>query len=365
MSVVAATGGGRWESDPTGRHELRFHDGLGFTPHVCDGGVVASDPLGRDGATAPHLKPPAAAPIPPGPVEAPPSYRYPPPPTGRDWSRPSSPPGTPYTGYAVYPGPGPTPSAVRPRRTWTWVVVGLAVVEALVIVVLAVLLASRPASSSGDNSASAFGSTVGPVGSYRADAGRVVYSNRFGPDQGWVTGQVNGNTNVSLSAGRYVVSASGRVHHPLLTPYGIAHAGMSIRVTTAGYPESNLSMGAGCQSNDLSPPLVYQLSLFPDGQWFIEEARLGGSVRELDSGGTTPLGPTATLQLTCVLTGPSGNQTTEITAFVGGTEVGAIGDRIAGQAIEGFEPLLVTGSYGPSVKVAFTSVTVREVAPQR
>jgi|GEM_PF-4034699 len=34
---------GTWEQDPTGRHELRWRDGQGWTGHVADGGEVAFD----------------------------------------------------------------------------------------------------------------------------------------------------------------------------------------------------------------------------------------------------------------------------------------------------------------------------------
>lgn len=33
-----------WLADPTGRHELRYFDGSGWTEHVADGGVISSDP---------------------------------------------------------------------------------------------------------------------------------------------------------------------------------------------------------------------------------------------------------------------------------------------------------------------------------
>lgn len=46
-SSGSAAGGVRaagWATDPFGRHELRYWDGAGWTAHVCDAGVVASDP---------------------------------------------------------------------------------------------------------------------------------------------------------------------------------------------------------------------------------------------------------------------------------------------------------------------------------
>jgi DNA-directed RNA polymerase subunit RPC12/RpoP len=34
-----------WQSDPTGRHELRYWDGAAFTDHVSDAGVTSTDPV--------------------------------------------------------------------------------------------------------------------------------------------------------------------------------------------------------------------------------------------------------------------------------------------------------------------------------
>ena len=34
-----------WLADPTGRNELRYFDGSGFSEHVANGGVISSDPL--------------------------------------------------------------------------------------------------------------------------------------------------------------------------------------------------------------------------------------------------------------------------------------------------------------------------------
>jgi hypothetical protein len=34
-----------WLADPSGRHELRYWDGLKFTEHVADGGKITVDPL--------------------------------------------------------------------------------------------------------------------------------------------------------------------------------------------------------------------------------------------------------------------------------------------------------------------------------
>jgi len=34
-----------WLSDPTGRNELRYFDGSGWTEHVANGGVISADKL--------------------------------------------------------------------------------------------------------------------------------------------------------------------------------------------------------------------------------------------------------------------------------------------------------------------------------
>lgn len=38
-------GPGRWATDPTGRHELRWWSGTRWTDHVADAGDTATDPL--------------------------------------------------------------------------------------------------------------------------------------------------------------------------------------------------------------------------------------------------------------------------------------------------------------------------------
>jgi hypothetical protein len=36
---------GAWRADPTGRHELRYHDGTAWTEHVSDAGTQQTDPV--------------------------------------------------------------------------------------------------------------------------------------------------------------------------------------------------------------------------------------------------------------------------------------------------------------------------------
>jgi hypothetical protein len=194
--------------------------------------------------------------------------------------------------------------------------------------------------------------------------GSVVYSSSFHEGDGWYTGTVNANTKVSLSHGNYVVHASTHLHHVFFTPYSTPHAVMSVEAAATAYPSDNISMGPGCQSDaGVNPPVVYQLAVYPDGQWYIEEARLPGGVQPLTSGTTAPLGSSATLQLTCAINDrTSSTETTELIAYVNGTKVGATASRINQTSITGFVPVLVVGSYGPQVSVTFTHVTVRAAA---
>jgi hypothetical protein len=104
--------------------------------------------------------------------------------------------------------------------------------------------------------------------------------------------------------------------------------------------------------------------LYPDGQWYIEEGRIPGSVETLLSGDTTSLGTAASLQLTCLITAnASDKETTQLVGFVNGSKVGAIGDQINHIHLGGYVPVLVLGSYGPTVSVAFTNITVRSISP--
>lgn len=46
-AFTATTGGAEpaWYPDPSGRHELRYHDGARWTEHVSDDGHPALDPV--------------------------------------------------------------------------------------------------------------------------------------------------------------------------------------------------------------------------------------------------------------------------------------------------------------------------------
>ena len=42
---ATSSASGQWASDPSGKHELRYHDGQSWTGHVSSGGKGALDPL--------------------------------------------------------------------------------------------------------------------------------------------------------------------------------------------------------------------------------------------------------------------------------------------------------------------------------
>ncbi len=190
-----------------------------------------------------------------------------------------------------------------------------------------------------------------------------MYSSTFGRDDHWMTGTIDSNTATSVSDGHYVVQASARYHHVLLMPYGVPHLGISVQAEATEFPTQDISMGVGCRSvAAVDPALVYQLMVYPDGSWWIEEARVSGSVAILTSGQTSPLAATATLQLTCVLAQvSSAHETTQLVLFVDGNQVAAVGVRITHVAPEGDVPALVVGTFGPSVRVAFGAVLVRSI----
>ena len=43
-----------WQPDPTGKHELRYHDGLAWTDHVADNGVQSVDPYQHEVSPPTH-----------------------------------------------------------------------------------------------------------------------------------------------------------------------------------------------------------------------------------------------------------------------------------------------------------------------
>jgi hypothetical protein len=360
-----------WGQDPTGTHQLRYHDGTAYTQYVFDDGVVGVDlsPV----APRPYLATPivgevlppvcvlpdpaVASPNPPDPPTAAPVPAWGPPPGGD---------GPPPWGSG---DPQVAPPARKIRRLGLWVAVAAAAVEAIAIAVLGlVLVGSHSSPVNHSTTAKPIGSTVVPSGSFGEYAGPVVFSSNFAANDGWDTGSLNSNTTATVLNGQYVVKGWTDVHHPLLAPYATPQRGISVETSATGYPAGNVSIGTGCQSaGGISPALVYQMVVYPDGQWYIEEGRIPGRVEALLSGKTSPLGITASTQLTCVITTTNADaQTTQLVGYVNGVQVGAVGDQIEGVNVDGYVPILELGSFGPRVSAAFTHVIVRSLsAPEQ
>ncbi len=347
--------GASWQQDPAGRHQLRYHDGSTFTWYVCDDGVVGVDGdvgAGRPVPTDASRAIPFASPL----ETDSPMATWPAP--QQQFPISSNPP-SPYVG-TFWPGATAPPPGKR-RRVGLSIVIGLAVLEGITIIALSLALLAANTSTS-----QPIGSTVSASGSFNRFMGVVVYSSNFGSDQQWPTGNVNTNTTASLSNGEYVIQGWTTVHHVLLTPYSVSHPGISVETTATDFSGDNVSMGVGCQSGfGVQPPLVYQLVVYPNGLWYIEEGRIPGAVETLASGFTAALGTTGTLQLTCVITDTtSDKETTQLVGYVNGSSVGAIGDQIVRPFVGGYIPVLVVGSLGPKVHAGFTGIDVRSINPQ-
>jgi uncharacterized protein DUF2510 len=343
--------GAGWRPDPTARHQLRYHDGTTFTDHVADNGIV-----GVDGYEA--IRNPVATGMNPALPGAPlenqwPTATWPAPQqqTPFGGNRPS-----PYSGQ-FWPGTAAAPLGKR-RRVGLVLVIVVAVLEGIAIVALSVALVAAKSTSS-----QPIGSIVSSSGSFNRSEGDIVYSSNFGSGQNWPTGSLNANTTASMTDGQYVVQGWTSIHHLLLAPYSVPHSAISVEAVATDFSSDQVSMGVGCQSGSgVQPPLAYQLVVYPDGQWYIEEARIPGAVEPLTSGDTSALGTTGTLQLTCAITNTtSDKETMQLVAYVNGTRVGSIGDQIGRPFVGGYIPVLVLGSFGPKVHAAFTGITVRSI----
>ena len=151
-----------WWPDPSGRHELRYHDGAAWTEHVSDRGAVTRDPVD---SPRPPVPPPPPMPM-PEPASAPIVQRQPEPTSfaapgpGTDPFAPPTPttaagptramPSPPYVAPYDQPAPqgfpvgstSPSPiiqEAGGPRRLW----LGIAVVGALVFAGAIAFIAAR------------------------------------------------------------------------------------------------------------------------------------------------------------------------------------------------------------------------------
>ena len=357
-----------WTEDPTGAHHLRYHDGVAYTQFIFANGVVGVDalPVGPT-PTAPApivgevLPPVLVQPDVSVAVRRPSSSPFPP--SAPGWVPPPSSNGPPPWEVGVPVAPEP---AAKRRRVGLWIAVGAAAVEALAIVVLSVALVGPHAPHAKHPSAAKpIGTIVAPSGSFGEYAGLVVYSSNFAASDAWDTGSLNANTTATVFNGQYIVNGWTSIHHALFTPYATPQRGISVEASATSYPVGNVSMGTGCQSaSGVSPALVYQMVVYPDGQWYIEEARIPGSVQTLLAGRTAALGSAASMQLTCVITTTNADaQTTQLVGYVNGAQVGAVGDQINRVDVGGYVPILVLGSFGPKVSAAFNHVTVRSVSP--
>jgi len=238
-------------------------------------------------------------------------------------------------------------------------------VPLVVVVAVVVVLGIVGAATTHHRTARPTGSTVASAGHYAPTAGAVVFTSQFGAGQGWQTGTIAGNAIVALSPAGYHVTAWAKIHHLFLTPYTTTHSGISVAVGATTYPTTGVSVGAGCQSDGLTPPLVYQMVVYPAGNWYLEEGRVPGSIKTLRTGTTTALGSSATIEITCVVTSSSSSgQTTQIVGFVNGQQVVAAGNRIGQPFVSGYIPVLMVGTYGTQKSTAtFTGITVRKVSP--
>jgi hypothetical protein len=370
-----------WKMDPTGRHQFRYHNGTGLTGYVSDNGVVTAE-----ATAAPNAGPQAPPTVDSaGPVGG--SVAAHPEPVSRPAPPPSGPPAT--KAYVWPPPSSAGPSPARGRHVGFPIAVGVAVLAVAAVIVLSVALIAKGSSNSPQSSprlplvvtpatrphptkphattsttlGGRIGSTLPPSGSFSPDMGTVVYSSNFGANEGWSTCAVGHDATASLANGRYVVTASTDLHHVLDVPYGISHDGISVETAVTAYPQDNVSLGTGCQSaGTLSPALVYQMVVYPAGEWYLEQARLPGAANILLSGGAAPLGTSATVQLTCVMTSSGRTTTTQLAGYVNGIEVAAIADQVDGVDVGGYVPLLLMGTMGPKVTAAFAGVTERSLS---
>jgi hypothetical protein len=296
----------------------------------------------------------APPPPPPGPQFAgPPTY-----PTGGGWELPPSP-----APYGAAPGWLPPPLASGsagqgPSRRAATVLGVVAAVEAVVIFALAAALVGNKSSAR----PTPLGTTIPPSGSFSPDQGQVVFSSSFGPNDGWPTGAITADTNATLSNGQYVVDGTGSIHHIVDAPYRVAQADLSLTADVASYPDQDGSFGLGCKSAyGLQSALVYQVVVDGNGDWYLEEGRLGGAVDTLISGTDDNLNGTARLALVCAMTSAYPNVETQLAVYLDGTQVGAVGDQIGKVDIGGFVPVLVTGTYGTEESVTYSSLSERTV----
>lgn len=126
-----------WQPDPTGRFEVRYHDGVQWTEHVATQGVASRDPF-----TAPPPPPPAPVPVAPGPGAPPAAPAFGAPPQGEPVVTPfgAPRPSTPFGAPGDAPiEPNPLIQEANPaRKGWLLLAMfGLLVIAAAVAYLLA------------------------------------------------------------------------------------------------------------------------------------------------------------------------------------------------------------------------------------
>lgn len=283
---------------------------------------------------------------------------------------PSTYPGQPYPPATSWlPAPPRSPKAARNR----WLV--LAAIEAVVIVGLAVALAASLVDTSktkGDASHSSgtpsapvsypHSSVTNPAGAYSSTSGTLRYHSSFNQSDGWDTGTLTDNIQTSVTATGYLVTASGRAHHLLLSPYLNRTTGVSVATTVTSYPRSNVSFGTACQSNPSGQYYVYQFMVYPNGDWYLEAVQPNNSISELDEGTATPLGSTTSIVVSCISSPPAAGTTkTLLIGYINGHQTVEDQAQQADLPTGGWLPVLVLGSYGTTVSTTFTSFSVRSL----
>jgi uncharacterized protein DUF4190 len=191
-------------------------------------------------------------------------------------------------------------------------------------------------------------------------SGAAVYHSAFSPSDGWATGAVEANVKANLVTNGYLVTGSGRLHHLLVTPYLNRSAGLSVTTTATSFPLTNISFGAGCQTNPIGGLYVYQFIVYPNGDWYLEEAKPDHTVSALQEGTVSPLSTAATVGLSCSSgSSVAGSTQTLLVGYLNGQAEVQLAVTQNALPPGGWMPVLLMDSYGPSVSVTFTSLSVR------
>jgi hypothetical protein len=197
----------------------------------------------------------------------------------------------------------------------------------------------------------------------REAAGTLVYSSEFAPADGWDTGAVAAQARASLVPGGYLVVGGGNSRHLLLSPYRTRLPAVTVSTEVRTFPTANVSFGVGCRAQPTPHSYGYLFVIYPDRDWFLEEDPPVGPVRILTRG-TAEVPPPGIefVALSCVQPAAGSTAGTRLTGFVNGPRVVEITAPKRPLNSVGWTPLLVVGSFGPSVSVTFRSFSVRDLA---